>query len=132
MTATTQHIALVTGATRGIGAAIAQTLAASGMAVIGTATSDEGAQKISAALAAWPGCKGVTLDVRDGAACEALWARTSRLQAEGSSPQPVRPLGANAYRPAFSIRASNLPPRSSTYRLASASAAGQYCMGEAI
>ena len=72
MTGSTQQIALVTGATRGIGAAIAQTLAAGGMAVIGTATSDEGAQKISAALAAWPGCKGVTLDVRDGAACEAL------------------------------------------------------------
>lgn len=72
MTGSTQQIALVTGATRGIGAAIAQALAAGGMAVIGTATSDEGAQKISAALAAWPGCKGVTLDVRDGAACEAL------------------------------------------------------------
>ena len=52
MTGSTQQIALVTGATRGIGAAIAQALAAGGMAVIGTATSDEGAQKISTALAA--------------------------------------------------------------------------------
>ena len=50
MTGSTQQIALVTGATRGIGAAIAQTLAAGGMVVIGTATSDEGAQKILAAL----------------------------------------------------------------------------------
>ena len=50
--APSQQIALVTGATRGIGAAIAQALAASGMTVIGTATSAAGAEKISAALAA--------------------------------------------------------------------------------
>ncbi|MAZ43946.1 MAG: 3-oxoacyl-ACP reductase [Legionellales bacterium] len=40
-------IAWVTGASRGIGAQIADTLAASGATVIGTATSDSGAQKIS-------------------------------------------------------------------------------------
>ena len=40
------QVALVTGATRGIGAAIAQELAARGMKVIGTATSDDGAAKI--------------------------------------------------------------------------------------
>ncbi|MGP1517354.1 MAG: 3-oxoacyl-ACP reductase FabG [Ottowia sp.] len=68
----TKNIALVTGATRGIGAAIAQALAASGMTVIGTATSAAGAEKISAALAAHPGCKGAALDVNNAAAAEAL------------------------------------------------------------
>ena len=70
--APSQQIALVTGATRGIGAAIAQALAASGMTVIGTATSAAGAEKISAALAAHPGCKGAALDVNDAAAADAL------------------------------------------------------------
>lgn len=44
-------IALVTGASRGIGASIAQTLGKAGMTVIGTATSQNGADKISASLA---------------------------------------------------------------------------------
>lgn len=44
------QIALVTGASRGIGQAIAQALGAVGATVIGTATSDAGAQKISAAF----------------------------------------------------------------------------------
>ncbi len=44
------RVALVTGATRGIGAAIAQILAAAGAQVVGTATSDSGAETISAAL----------------------------------------------------------------------------------
>lgn len=65
------QIALVTGATRGIGAAIAQELAKRGVKVIGTATSDDGAGKITAALAAWGG-KGVKLDVTDAAASDAL------------------------------------------------------------
>ena len=47
------QVALVTGASRGIGAAIAHELAHRGLQVIGTATSDDGAQKISAALAAF-------------------------------------------------------------------------------
>ena len=68
----TQHIALVTGASRGIGAAIAQELAAQGFLVIGTATSDEGAAKISQALSAHAGCKGVNLNVTDLAASESL------------------------------------------------------------
>ena len=67
-----KRIALVTGATRGIGAAIAQTLAARGLCVIGTATTEEGAAKITAALAAHPGCRGVALNVNDAAAAEAL------------------------------------------------------------
>jgi len=66
------QVALVTGASRGIGAAIALELAKKGVTVIGTATSDEGAAKISATLAAFPGCGGRKLDVNDGAEAEAL------------------------------------------------------------
>ena len=65
------QIALVTGATRGIGAAIALEFAKKGLKVIGTATSDEGAAKISQALAAFPGCVGKNLNVTDGVAAEA-------------------------------------------------------------
>ncbi|MFI5444741.1 3-oxoacyl-ACP reductase FabG [Polaromonas sp. UC242_47] len=66
------QVALVTGASRGIGAAIALELAHKGLKVIGTATTDEGAAKISQALAAFPGCVGKNLNVNDGAAAEAL------------------------------------------------------------
>ena len=66
------QVALVTGATRGIGAAIALELAKKGMKVIGTATSDEGAAKISHALATYAGCAGKNLNVTDGLAAEAL------------------------------------------------------------
>jgi len=66
------QVALVTGASRGIGAAIALELAQQGLKVIGTATSDEGAARISAALAAFPGCRGANLNVNDAAAGEAL------------------------------------------------------------
>ena len=65
------QVALVTGATRGIGAAIALELAQRGLKVIGTGTSEEGAAKITAALAAYDG-RGCALDVNDGAAVEAL------------------------------------------------------------
>jgi 3-oxoacyl-[acyl-carrier protein] reductase len=66
------QVALVTGASRGIGAAIALTLAKKGLKVIGTATTDAGAEKISEALAAYAGCGGRTLDVNDLASSEAL------------------------------------------------------------
>lgn len=66
------QVALVTGASRGIGAAIALELARKGVKVIGTATSDDGAAKISAALQAHAGCKGVNLNVNDAAACDVL------------------------------------------------------------
>jgi 3-oxoacyl-[acyl-carrier protein] reductase len=66
------QVALVTGASRGIGAAIALELAQKGLTVIGTATSDEGAEKISSILAAFPGCVGKNLNVNDAAAAEAL------------------------------------------------------------
>jgi 3-oxoacyl-[acyl-carrier protein] reductase len=64
--------ALVTGASRGIGSAIAGTLAAQGLRVIGTATSEAGAAAIGQALAQFPGCRGTCLDVNDAAAAEAL------------------------------------------------------------
>jgi 3-oxoacyl-[acyl-carrier protein] reductase len=66
------QVALVTGASRGIGAAIAQELAARGLKVVGTATTDDGAARITAALAAHAGCKGARLDVNDAASAEAL------------------------------------------------------------
>ncbi len=70
-THTPAQIALVTGATRGIGRAIALALAGAGYRVTGTATSAAGAATISEALAAYPGCQGVVLDVTDGAALDA-------------------------------------------------------------
>ncbi len=57
------QIALVTGASRGIGAAIAQALAAAGGRVIGTATSDGGAAGISETLG--DNGRGIVLDVSD-------------------------------------------------------------------
>ena len=70
------QVALVTGASRGIGAAIAQELAARGLIVIGTATTDEGAARITAALAQVAGahaqCRGANLNVNDAAAVDSL------------------------------------------------------------
>ena len=64
------EIALVTGASRGIGRAIALALAQAGFKVIGTATSEAGAAGITEALAA-SGGRGIVLDVTDGEALQA-------------------------------------------------------------
>jgi len=66
------QVALVTGASRGIGAAIALELAKQGLKVVGTATTQDGASKVHSALAAFAGCSGRVLDVTDGAAVEGL------------------------------------------------------------
>ena len=65
------EVALVTGASRGLGAAIALSLAQHGATVIGTATSDTGAQTVRTALAPLGGT-GVVLDVTDFSAADAV------------------------------------------------------------
>ena len=65
-----QQVALVTGASRGIGRAIALALAGQGYTVIGTATSDAGATAISQALAPLGG-RGLRLDVNDATGVDA-------------------------------------------------------------
>lgn len=68
-----QTIALVTGASRGIGKAIAEALGAQGMTVIGTATSDAGAEAITQSLsAAGIAGKGMCLNVSDDASVESV------------------------------------------------------------
>jgi len=76
--------ALVTGASRGIGRAIARALAAAGANVIGTSTSAEGAAKLTADfLAAGQRGRGAVLDVGDAASIDALIAE---LDSKGEMP----------------------------------------------
>jgi 3-oxoacyl-[acyl-carrier protein] reductase len=74
------QVAIVTGASRGIGEGILHALAKAGATVVGTSTSQKGADAISSALAG-AGAKGAgrVLDVRDGAACASL---VEKVQAE--------------------------------------------------
>ncbi|MET0718975.1 MAG: 3-oxoacyl-ACP reductase FabG [Pseudoxanthomonas sp.] len=83
------EIVLVTGASRGIGAAIADELAAQGATVIGTATSESGARAIAERLSARGG-QGRELNVTDPAAVEAL------IEAIGKEFGPVSILVNNA------------------------------------
>lgn len=71
MTDQPAKVALVTGASRGIGAAIAQVLAEAGYRVVGTATSEAGAQSIQARLGSIAGA-GMVLDVTSGESVEHL------------------------------------------------------------
>jgi 3-oxoacyl-[acyl-carrier protein] reductase len=77
-------IALVTGASRGIGRAIAARLGAAGTTVIGTSTSVEGAARLTAEFAAaGTRGRGVVLDVGEGASIDTLIAE---LEAQGELP----------------------------------------------
>ena len=69
------QVALVTGASRGIGSSIADALALQGATVVGTATTPDGADAITARLEAFDSAgQGVTLDVADKASVEACFA----------------------------------------------------------
>lgn len=68
----TGKVALVTGASRGIGRAVAETLVSAGAVVIGTATSERGAEAIQAYLG--DNGHGLVLNVTDGDSVKALFA----------------------------------------------------------
>ncbi len=74
-----RKVALVTGASRGIGRAIAMRLAAGGATVVGTSTSEAGAQAFSQAVTA-AGAQGAgrVLDVRNPEQCDALVASVQK------------------------------------------------------
>jgi 3-oxoacyl-[acyl-carrier protein] reductase len=78
------QVALVTGASRGIGNAIALALGAAGARIIGTATSNEGAARVSEALASH-GCKGRGA-VLDAAAPASIDALIAQLEQAGELP----------------------------------------------
>ena len=83
-TALEGQVALVTGATRGIGAAIAQALASAGATVVGTATSDAGAQAISEQLG--DNGRGIVLDIADD---ESVQAAVKNVQESEGAPTIV-------------------------------------------
>jgi 3-oxoacyl-[acyl-carrier protein] reductase len=75
-----KHIVVVTGASRGIGRSIAVELARQGATVIGTATSESGAEGITEALKEFGGqSRGAVLNVTDAAAkrLSTAWSRNS-------------------------------------------------------
>lgn len=75
------QVALVTGASRGIGQAIAAALAAQGATVVGTATTEAGAAAITAAMhAAGSKGRGAVLNVNDGARIDALLAGITQTE----------------------------------------------------
>lgn len=76
MTQQSKRVALVTGASRGIGAAIAQQLLQDGLFVVGTATTESGANKIAETLGEHG--TGLVLDVRDAAAIDALLSQIEK------------------------------------------------------
>jgi len=75
------EVALVTGASRGIGAAIAGALAAAGATVVGTATSEAGADKVSAALG--DSGRGIVLNIADN---DSVAAAIKDMQSGEGSP----------------------------------------------
>ena len=78
---TAKHLALVSGASRGIGLAIAQQLANDGFEIVGTATSDAGLQAIQATLGASGALRaGLLLDVLDRASIDALFVALEERQ----------------------------------------------------
>jgi 3-oxoacyl-[acyl-carrier protein] reductase len=77
----TQQVALVTGASRGIGAAIADTLAEQGFRVFGTATSEAGASAISGRQV--DGLSGIALDVNDADGIQSVLAE---IAAQAAAP----------------------------------------------
>ena len=73
------QVALVTGATRGIGQAVARALAGAGALLVGTATTQAGADAITAYLGeAGARGRGMVLDVKDGAAIDATLAQVEK------------------------------------------------------
>jgi 3-oxoacyl-[acyl-carrier protein] reductase len=80
----TGQVAIVTGASRGIGEAILQGLAKAGATVVGTATGDKGVESINRTIAQANGKgSGRVLDVRDAAGCAAF---VDQVQGEFGAP----------------------------------------------